>query len=324
MTHKYLLILSLLLIVFTAYSQPKTFLRDYTYRASETDSKVSSRREALKEVKALLIEELGTYVESYVNYGIKEKDDKISKSFFTNEIKTLSAGMTETEIVEEKWDGYTYYIKAKIKADPDEVLRRINQTLSARKKSLVIDSLIALIEYSDIEMKQKSKEIDEVKQELSRKNEQLKKQLEAYNEAKKELESVKAELSEYEREEKVVNDEIAALRQKVLAQGSETRNFIRIGMTREEITEKLGIRRLGSSIKTLDYRAEMTLRVIDEEGFDAPTYFYALGDTWFYFDAFGLIGGVWTHDKMQLIKNTSSPSKRLELMQKYNIGKKLY
>lgn len=49
-------------------AQEKTFVREYYYKASETDSKVSSRQKALTQVKAFLVEELGTYVESYVNY----------------------------------------------------------------------------------------------------------------------------------------------------------------------------------------------------------------------------------------------------------------
>jgi hypothetical protein len=78
-----------------------------------------------------LLEELSTYVESYVNYNVKETN-KISEEFFQKEIKTTSVGITETKILEEKWNGEEFYVKAQIKADPNEVIRKINQTLSAR------------------------------------------------------------------------------------------------------------------------------------------------------------------------------------------------
>lgn len=42
----------------------KVFEREYTYQAGEADSKLSSRTIALAEVKRLLLEELGTYLES--------------------------------------------------------------------------------------------------------------------------------------------------------------------------------------------------------------------------------------------------------------------
>lgn len=42
----------------------KTFIKEYTYQASEFDSKASGRVLALKQVKRLLLEELGIYLES--------------------------------------------------------------------------------------------------------------------------------------------------------------------------------------------------------------------------------------------------------------------
>ena len=47
-----------------ADAEIKTFMKDYTYRAGDEDSRNSSRTIALKEVKKLLLEELGTYLES--------------------------------------------------------------------------------------------------------------------------------------------------------------------------------------------------------------------------------------------------------------------
>jgi hypothetical protein len=39
----------------------KTFEREYTYRASEADSKITSRAIALNQVKTALLEEIGVY-----------------------------------------------------------------------------------------------------------------------------------------------------------------------------------------------------------------------------------------------------------------------
>lgn len=128
---KRILLILVNLFFFQLYSQEKIFVREYTYTAGETDSKISSREKALEQVKTILLEELGTYVESYVNYNVNESE-KISESFFQQEIKTISAGTTETKILDENWNGYEFYIKAQIKANPEEVVRRINQTLSAR------------------------------------------------------------------------------------------------------------------------------------------------------------------------------------------------
>jgi hypothetical protein len=47
-----------------ASAEMKTFLKEYTYQASDEDSKNSSRTIALRQVQRLLLEELGSYLES--------------------------------------------------------------------------------------------------------------------------------------------------------------------------------------------------------------------------------------------------------------------
>ena len=57
-----LICLSLLVFPSPAKAETKTFIKEYTYQASEFDSKASSRILALEQVKRLLLEELGTYL----------------------------------------------------------------------------------------------------------------------------------------------------------------------------------------------------------------------------------------------------------------------
>jgi hypothetical protein len=58
------LILSFLLFANSSFAETKTFIKEYTYHAGDEDSRNSSRTIALREVKRLLLEELGTYLES--------------------------------------------------------------------------------------------------------------------------------------------------------------------------------------------------------------------------------------------------------------------
>lgn len=313
MNLKHLIFLLSLIAYVSVDGQLKTFVRDYTYRASDSDSKISSRQKALEEVKASLIEELGIYVTSYVNYEVEEINGKMTKDFFTNEIKTFSAGTTELKIIEEAWDGYNYYVQAEISADPEEVLRRINETLSVRKKSAVIDSLNALLKYSEVELNNKAGELEKVENELATTNAQLDNQKASFQEAKNELQSLRTQLAQYQREEQEVKDEIESIREKVLLKGTKARSFIRIGMTYDEVSNELG----------RDYRADVNLTLPTSDGWRTSR-FYALGDIWFHIDESGLVGGVWPHEKMQLIIDASSKENRAYLMKKYNIGQKLY
>ena len=49
-------------------AESRTFVREYYYQAGESDSKITSRTKALTEVKRLLLEEIGVYLESYIRY----------------------------------------------------------------------------------------------------------------------------------------------------------------------------------------------------------------------------------------------------------------
>jgi tetratricopeptide (TPR) repeat protein len=114
-------------LIFTPllYAKTVTFEKEYTYDAGEADSKLSCRTISLLQVKRLLLEELGTYLEAetlVVNYQLTK--DQIT--FFT-------AGIVKTEIMEETWNGYTYWVKAKIDADPDAIAQSINELRQSRE-----------------------------------------------------------------------------------------------------------------------------------------------------------------------------------------------
>ena len=163
---KVILLFGLMMWMISSYAENKTFIREYTYQASESDSKISARTQALTEVKKLLLEELGVYVESYVNYTVESQNGRISKDFITNEIKQMSVGITETKILEERWNGEQYFIRAEIAADPSDVVRRINQTLEKRQSDVVIDSLHILLNNMKQNVEIKNAEITKLNEQL--------------------------------------------------------------------------------------------------------------------------------------------------------------
>ncbi len=111
----------------SAFAINKTFIKEYTYMASDLDSKVSSRAIALEQVKRALLEELGTYLVSETEV----KDFRLTK----DQITTLTAGIVSAEIIDEKWDGRSYYLKAKISADPDQVAKSVDSLRNDVKKT---------------------------------------------------------------------------------------------------------------------------------------------------------------------------------------------
>ena len=101
-----------------AFAEIKTFVKEYTYRASDEDSRNSCRVIALREVKRLLLEELGTYLESQTEV----KNFQMTK----DQITTLTAGIVSAEVIDDTWDGKVYWLKAKIAANPQEVIKSID------------------------------------------------------------------------------------------------------------------------------------------------------------------------------------------------------
>ena len=126
--------LLLLIIIFTQTISAKIFLREYTYQASEADSKITSRAIALEQVKRLLLEEIGMYLHATIQSGETEIDGEV-KDLTAKQIEIISAGITETKIVDETWNGVTYYIKAEIIADENDVIERLDKVIADKEKT---------------------------------------------------------------------------------------------------------------------------------------------------------------------------------------------
>lgn len=119
--------------IHTADAEIKTFVKEYTYRACDEDSRNSCRIIALREVKRLLLEELGTYLESQTEV----KNFQMTK----DQITTLTAGIVSTEVIEDTWDGEKYWLKAKITANPQEVIKSIDNLRKDREKVKELEEL---------------------------------------------------------------------------------------------------------------------------------------------------------------------------------------
>lgn len=237
---RFLFITTALLMVMLLHAENKTFIREYTYQASESDSKITARNQALSEVKKLLLEELGVYVESYVNYTIEEQQGHITKDFITNEIKQLSVGITETKILEEKWNGEQYYVRAEIVADPTDVVRKINQTLEKRQSDVVIDSLHILLNSMKQNVEVKNAEIEQLNQQLRTQTATNQSQQQKVNNLTQQLSSLQTQLSQYRQEEQQLLSEIDRIKKNLQNLTTKAVSNARIGMNTSEIKSVCG------------------------------------------------------------------------------------
>ena len=105
------------------------------------------------QVKRLLLEKLGTYIET--------KTEVANYQITKDEIAAFSAGIIKTEILEEKWDGKIYSLTAKIDADPNSVAKAIHEMKGSREGEENIQKLENVNEKS-------IEQIKELKEELAR------------------------------------------------------------------------------------------------------------------------------------------------------------
>lgn len=97
------------------------YVRDYSYPASRYDSEYTSRIRAIDGVKQSLLDELGVYVSSVINVN----KDQFGNVHMSQDIQNITAGIVTLLVLNENWDRIRYYLKAKMKADPEEVLRSV-------------------------------------------------------------------------------------------------------------------------------------------------------------------------------------------------------
>lgn len=130
-----------------------SYIKEYTYQASEVDSKLTSRTVALEQVKRLLLEELGAYLIS---------ETEVKNFQLTNDrVNSYAAGIVMTVIIDEKWDGKTYFLKAKISSDTDELVKSIDQIRRNQDQNQNMEELKKKTE-------QALKEIERLKDELGK------------------------------------------------------------------------------------------------------------------------------------------------------------
>ena len=116
-----------------AFAIDKTFIREYTYKASDYDSKITSRRYALEQVTEQLLREVGVYIKSETQWDKKEINYEIEE-IYEKKIDVITAGIAKIEVIDEKWTGIEYWVKAKVKLNPKDVLKQIDALVNNKEK----------------------------------------------------------------------------------------------------------------------------------------------------------------------------------------------
>jgi tetratricopeptide (TPR) repeat protein len=141
------------------------FIEVYTYRAGENDSKLACRAVSLIEVKRLLLEKIGTYLETRTAV----KNFQIT----SDEIVAMTAGIVRTEILREDWNGETYRLTARIEADPDDIAGEIDKMRKNKASTETVRRLAEVNEASLERMREMQDELERIQSNLVKVNQDL-------------------------------------------------------------------------------------------------------------------------------------------------------
>lgn len=142
-----------------------SFVRTYTYRANDDDSKNTSKKKAIEQIKIELNEEVGTYIEHYleINY---EDHSGVTKKDVKQEINSISAGITRLKILDEKWDGKTYFIKAKVDIDPKQTMIALTEAMKSKSAEKDIKRLNLILDEQKRQINASNKRVENAHKDL--------------------------------------------------------------------------------------------------------------------------------------------------------------
>jgi hypothetical protein len=109
-------------------------MRDYTYTVGEDDSRNTARTNAIKQMQKILLQEIGTFIRSEQQTTVQGDEQD-----YTEKIEAITAGIVEMNVLEENFTGATFYIKAEITIDPDDVNKRIAEVLNDKQKDKALE-----------------------------------------------------------------------------------------------------------------------------------------------------------------------------------------
>mgnify|MGYP006118653835 CR=1 FL=1 len=123
-------------------SQDKTIISEYSYDATDNDSKISARNSCFEQLNKILLDDVRVFIKRTSSWKetieMSWMDDDIKNEvniMFDNNFTLIAIGTTEIVIIEETWNGYKYWIKAKIIFDPEDINKRFKSMIIGKLKN---------------------------------------------------------------------------------------------------------------------------------------------------------------------------------------------
>lgn len=118
------IVLGFILFTFLCNSSlAETYIREYTYKALDIDNRETSRTIAVDHIRTLLFEKIGGHIDQIIKVS---ENDSIN-SYARADVEAVTADLSKINILEEKWDDSSYFIKAEIEADTQRIVDTLRE-----------------------------------------------------------------------------------------------------------------------------------------------------------------------------------------------------
>lgn len=231
--------------VVQAATGDKLFTKEYTYNSSDDDSKNSSRKKALTQIKRILSEEVGTHIESSLDITSTSKKG-VSQKYVKNEINLLSSAITKLKIIDEKWNGVEYYVKASVVINEEQAIVVLLEAIKAKASEKDVARLNKILEEQNKDLDNSFEKISTLKKTLI--SQEIKNQA-GINELKESqvlLDKLLREKQKFDRKIKQQESQITKVKSLIQKAknrvGKQNKLACQIpeGMTRREVEQVLG------------------------------------------------------------------------------------
>ena len=243
------LVSALLVLLFASLptgAAEKQFQREYTYRASDDDSKNSARESAVKELRSELLREIGVYIESYLEIE-SISDQKGDRDYIREEIKQITAGTVETKILDERWDGSRFFVEAIVTIDPDNVVESVNRALENRSASAELARMLDLLSSKDADLAARSAELasaqrslDAKKAELAARSAEMSGLRTSLERQRQELRSLQSKLAELNAEQAAIRSKRNRILHEINNASKKAETMLYEGMTLQDVISTFG------------------------------------------------------------------------------------
>lgn len=217
----------------------KEIVKEYQYNVSDDDSKNSAREKALNQVKVIILEEIGVFVESYLELNKIVTDEKYHEQF-KQEIKNLTAGIIKTKILDENYNGKQYYVKASVLVDPDSVSEGISEILKIKANQSEIKKLNALLVSKENEIDMRSQETITLQKKITSQEFLNRAKEEELKTIQTQLQQAQLKLQKYEVEERKIRTELDRILNRINSETNDVQRLVYQGMTYGDVKKVMG------------------------------------------------------------------------------------